>query len=191
MKDLDDFHAQEDKVTSKARGVDRILGRLRLANGKGVVRMEDRFDTDVGNLWSALSDPRRLARWIGEVDGDLRVGGDFHARFFDGWEGTVRVEACDPPKRLLLSMRDANPQPGQPGETVIEAWLTKDGARAILVAEERSLPPDLLAAYWAGVQCHFENLAAHITGRERAEGEARWEELFPAYQELAASIGQG
>ena len=42
----------------------RILGSLRSADGKGVVRMEDRFDADIDDLWSALTDPRRLARWM-------------------------------------------------------------------------------------------------------------------------------
>lgn len=42
--------------------------------------------------------PERLARWIGEVEGDLRLGGDFCARFFtSGWEGAGRVETCEPP----------------------------------------------------------------------------------------------
>ena len=66
--------------------------------------MEDRFDTDIDDLWSALTDPRRLARWLGEVEGDLRLGGEFRARFFaSGWEGTGRVEACEPPRRLLVT----------------------------------------------------------------------------------------
>ena len=42
---------------------------------------EDRFDTDIDDLWSALTDPPRLARWIGEVEGDLRLGGEFRAAF--------------------------------------------------------------------------------------------------------------
>jgi uncharacterized protein YndB with AHSA1/START domain len=68
-------------MTSSAHGSGRILGSLRSADGKGVVRMEDRFDTAPGDLWAALTDPRRLARWIGDVEGDLRLGGEFHFRF--------------------------------------------------------------------------------------------------------------
>ena len=49
----------------------RILGSLRSVDGKGIVRIEDRFDTGIDDLWLALTDPRRLARWIGEVEGDL------------------------------------------------------------------------------------------------------------------------
>ena len=57
-----------------------ILGSLGSADGKGVVRMEDRFDTDIDDVWSALTDPSRLARWYGEVEGDLRLGGEFRVR---------------------------------------------------------------------------------------------------------------
>jgi uncharacterized protein YndB with AHSA1/START domain len=69
-------------MTSNAAEGNRIVGTLRIADGKGVVRMEDRFDTDIDDLWSALTDPGRLARWLGEFEGDLRLGGEFRARFF-------------------------------------------------------------------------------------------------------------
>jgi uncharacterized protein YndB with AHSA1/START domain len=175
-------------MTSNTRGGGRILGSLRSEDGKGVVRMEDRFDTDIDDLWSALTNPRRLARWRGEVEGDLRLGGEFHLRIAGEREGTGRVDACEPPRRLLLTMRDADPQPGQPEETVTEATLAADGDQTILVVEERGLPLHLLAAYGAGVQIHVEDLAAHIAGRERRDTEARWDELLPAYQALAADV---
>ena len=66
-------------MTSNARPGTRILGSLRSAEGTGAVRVEDRYDTDIDDLWSALTDPRRLARWYGEVEGDLRLGGEFRA----------------------------------------------------------------------------------------------------------------
>ncbi len=172
-------------MTSNARGGGRIVGSLRSADGKGIVRMEDRFDTEIDDLWSALTDPQRLARWIGEVEGDLRLGGEFRARFFaSGWEGTGRVEACEPPRRLLLLTKDAD----ESDEHAIEATLTADGDRTILVIEERGMPLDQLAAYGAGVQIHVEDLAAHVAGRERRDMEARWDELRPTYEALAANI---
>ena len=173
-------------MTSNARGSNRILGSLRSADGKGIVRIEDRFDTDIDDLWSALTDPRRLARWLGEVEGDLRLGGEFRARFFaSGWEGTGRVEACEPPRHLLVLTKD----PDVPYELVIEATLTADGGQTILILEERGMPLDQLAAYGAGIQVHVEDLAAHIAGRERCDAQTRWNELMPAYQDLAASVG--
>ncbi len=91
-------------IGSEAAG-NRIVGTLRTADGTGIVRMEDRFDTGIDDLWSALTDPGRLARWIGEFEGDLRLGGEFRARYFDGWEGTGRIEACEPPRHLLVLTR--------------------------------------------------------------------------------------
>ena len=173
-------------MTGDARAGTRILGSLRSADGKGAVRMEDRFDTDIDDVWSAFTDPGRLARWLGEVAGDLRLGGEFRARYFaSGWEGTGRVEACEPPRRLLVLTK----QPDQPDEHAIEVTLAADGDQTILVLEERGMPLDLLAAYGAGVQVHVEDLAAHLAGRARCDADARWAELMPAYQDLAAKVG--
>lgn len=168
-------------MTSNTRADTRILGGLRTVDGKGVVRIEDRYDTDIDDLWSALTEPHRLARWIAEVDGDLRLGGEFQARFTSGWEGTVRVQACEPPRRLLLLTRDTV----EPQEGVIEATLTADGDQTVLVIEARGLPVEQLAAYGAGWQVHAEDLAAHLARQERCDIRARWEQLIPAYQDLA------
>lgn len=167
-------------------GSGRILGSLRSVDGAGAVRVQERYDTDIDDLWSALTDPGRLARWIGDVEGDLQLGGEFRAHFFtSGWEGTGRVEVCDPPHRWLVRTQDAD----DPDEHTIEATLTADGGQTILVIEERGMPLGQLAAYGAGVQVHLEDLAAHIDGRERRDMQARWAELLPAYEALAASVG--
>ena len=172
-------------MNSNASAGIRILGSLRSADGKGVVRMEDRFDTDIDDVWSALTDPGRLARWLGEVEGDLRLGGEYRFRFFaSGSEGTGRVEACEPPRRLLLAHGL-----GQPHVQVIEAMLAADGDQTILVLEERGMPLDRLAAYGAGIQVHVEDLAAHLAGRERCDADVRWDELQPAYDDRAANVG--
>jgi uncharacterized protein YndB with AHSA1/START domain len=157
---------------------------LQKAGGQGSVRVEDRFDTGIDDLWSALTEPHRLARWIGEVEGDLHPGGELSARFTSGWEGTVRIDACDPPHRLLLATWDTR----RPDEQVIEATLTADGDQTVLVIKRQGLPLEHLADYGAGWQVHVEDLAAHIAGRERCDLEAGWDELAPAYQDLAARI---
>jgi uncharacterized protein YndB with AHSA1/START domain len=157
-------------MTSNPHGTGRILGSLRSAAGKGILRMEDRFDTDIDDLWAALTDPRRLARWYGEVEGDLRLGGEFRARVFaSGWEGTGRVDACEPPRRLMVTSKE----PDQPHEDVIEVTLTAEGDQTILMLEHRGLPLDYLAGYGAGTQVHMEDLAAHIAGHDRCESTAR------------------
>jgi len=182
-------------MTSNAHAGPRILGSLRSADGAGVVRIEDRYDTGIDDLWSALTDPERLARWYGQVEGDLRPGGEFRVYIEAAdIESTGRVEACDPPRRLVVTTRetDESYRRGQgvpPFDQAIEVTSTADGDQTILVIEVRGIPLDKIAFYGAGWQIHAENLAAHILGSQPDDTEARWGELVPAYQELAATIG--
>ena len=122
-------------MTEETRASTRITGTLQSVDGKGVVRMEGSYDTDIDDLWSAVTDARRLARWVAEVEGDLRLGGAFRATFTSGWEGDGRVDVCEPPRHLRVTM-----DPGSHEETVIEAVLVADGDRTSLVVEERGIP---------------------------------------------------
>jgi uncharacterized protein YndB with AHSA1/START domain len=172
-------------MTSDASKGTRLLGTLGTADGKGVVRVADRFDTDIETVWSALTDPSRLASWWGEVEGDLRLGGEYRAKVLaSGWEGTGRVAACEAPRRLLLLTRQAD----EPDEQSIEVTLTADGDQTALVWEERGMPTAYLAGYGAGIQVHVEDLGAYLAGRDRCDAAARMGELFPAYEPLAAKV---
>ena len=172
-------------MTGNAPSSHRILGRLRSADGHGVVRIEDRYDTGIDDLWSAIIDPDRLARWYGRVEGDLRLGGEFRL-FVDGsgWDGVGRVEACEPPRRLQVRTKES----AEPYEEVIEATLTPDGDQTILVIEARGMPLDKVAFYGAGWQLHAEDLAAYLAGRTGADAEKRFGELVPPYQDQAAGL---
>jgi uncharacterized protein YndB with AHSA1/START domain len=166
-----------------AQQIGTVVGSLRAADGKAAVRMEDHFDTSIEDLWAALTDPGRLANWIAEVDGDLRLGGEFTATFTSGWEGPGRVDVCEPPRRLLVTLR-----PGHDDQTVIEAELFAEADRTRLVLEERGLPVDVVALHGAGWQAHIEDLAAHLAGRPTCDWRARWTELIPGYTEQHAHL---
>jgi uncharacterized protein YndB with AHSA1/START domain len=160
-----------------------MIGTLREEDGRGVVHMEDTYATDAKDLWSALTEPTRLARWIAVVDGDIRPGGEFRASFTSGWDGQGRVDVCDPPRRLLVTTWSDGDEP-----TVIEAILTPGATGTHIVIEERGLPLENVAAHGAGWQAHVEDLAAHLSGETASDWEARWAELGPEYEEKAATI---
>jgi uncharacterized protein YndB with AHSA1/START domain len=164
-----------------------VLGSLHSADGEGAVRMEARFETGIEDLWGALTEPDRLARWYGEVEGELAPGGEFRVDITLGGPRVGRVEACEPPHHLLLAMRDPDARPGQPERTEIEAQLTAEGAQTRLVWETRGMPVDLLPAYGAGIQIHVEHLADYISGRDFSVDDARWDELFAAYEAVGVS----
>jgi uncharacterized protein YndB with AHSA1/START domain len=167
-----------------------VLGSLHSVAGEGVVRMEDRLDTGIDDLCGALTDPDRLVHWYGEVEGELSQGGEFRLRIALAGERTGQVEACEPPRRLLLTMRDRDPQPGQPEQTVIDAQLIAEGPQTRLIWETRGMPVNLLPAYGAGIQIHVEHLADYIGGRELRNVEARWNELFAAYEALGVKVAR-
>jgi uncharacterized protein YndB with AHSA1/START domain len=157
-----------------------LVGTLvALDERRGTVRMEDVFDTDIDDLWAALTEPERLLRWIGTVTGDLRPGGTIHARFTSTWEGPGRIEICEAPRRLLLTM-----EPGSPDETVTEAVLTSSGDQTRLVIEERGLSLKVLYQHGAGWHAHVEDLRSYLDGRVPADWKKRWSELKPTYENL-------
>src|SRR5690349_21602944 len=161
-----------------------LLGSLyRLPDGRGAVRVEDVYDTDIDNLWSAITTPDRLANWIAVVTGDLTLGGTFHARFTSTWDGPGRVDVCEPPHRLLCTM-----EAGTPEETVIEALLTAEGDKTRLVVEERGLPAEKTFYYGAGWHVHLEDLGTHLAGETPAPWKDRWLELTPSYQPMPLDV---
>jgi uncharacterized protein YndB with AHSA1/START domain len=145
-------------MTSSPRPGARVLGSLRSADGKGVVRIEDRYDTRIDDLWSALTDPGRLASWYGQVEGDLRPGGQFRLHVEDAdSDATGHVDACQAPRRLQVMTRetDQSHQRGKgvpPYDEALEATLTADGDETILVIEVRGAKGPPVAVVAVGVK---------------------------------------
>jgi uncharacterized protein YndB with AHSA1/START domain len=54
------------------------------------------YDTDIDDLWDAITDPRRIARWLGRVTGELELGGRYQI------EGNANgvIKECEPPSHL-------------------------------------------------------------------------------------------
>jgi uncharacterized protein YndB with AHSA1/START domain len=158
-----------------------LLGRLYAENGHGALHMESRVAATVGDVWSAITDPELLNRWYGVVEGDLRPGGEYSARVHaSGWEGTGRIETCEPSRRFVTRAAE----PGGP-EIRTEITLIADGDATLLVLERQGLPLKWIAAFGAGTQIHVEDLAACLAGGERCDSDARMDELMAAYAQVA------
>ena len=82
-----------------------------------------RYDAAAADVWDAVTDPERLARWFAPVSGDLRAGGSFQVEGNAGGD----VRECDPPRALTVSW-------GGP-ESIVAVRLTPDGEGTLLELE--------------------------------------------------------
>jgi len=77
----------------------RIDNREHLGQPATVAVAVRSYDTDVGDLWAAVTKRERLVRWYSQVDGDLKLGGRYHIH--GNASGTIT--RCDPPEALDLT----------------------------------------------------------------------------------------
>jgi uncharacterized protein YndB with AHSA1/START domain len=161
-----------------------IHGSLHSDDGAAVVHLTAHYDSAVDDVWSALSEPVRLARWFANVSGDLQTGGDFTAYVLvSAWDGHGRINTCVPQETLSVTLWEV-----EGVEHVVSAQLTAIETRTTLAIVVRGVPMEFLWAYGAGWHAHLDDLGAHLSGRDRAEtldgAGAHFEEFEAIYREM-------
>jgi uncharacterized protein YndB with AHSA1/START domain len=158
------------------------LGELQADGDRRQLRFERTYDAPIDDVWSALTDPERLGRWlapgcIGDAPGES-VALDF------GEGGTVSgaVLRRERPSLLELEWRFS-------GETqsVVRFALRATGSQTHLVLEHLALGRDHAVGYAAGWHAHLETLRDELEG-----GSGSWEQRFasvlPSYRQVAETI---
>ena len=82
-------------------------GRVEVRDGQHVLVLTREFRAPIEDVWAAITEPDRLARWIGTWTGDPASGSVTWRMLFEGDdpgdEMTIRV--CEPPRRLHVTSR--------------------------------------------------------------------------------------
>lgn len=113
----------------------REIGEAPVATGAGrSVLLRRTYQAPVADVWNACTSPDRLARWFGQVDGDLHPGGTFQVT--DNASGEILT--CDPPRALKVTWVLG---PGM--DTEVELRLASDRDRTVLELEH-STPAEVL-----------------------------------------------
>ncbi|HUZ40375.1 MAG TPA: SRPBCC domain-containing protein [Acidimicrobiales bacterium] len=164
-----------------------IVGTLHADGGEGLVRMSALFQTGIENLWSALTESQRLARWYGNFEGEFHVGGLFTAFIpSSGWEGHGRINECKAPVHLSVTMWEK-----MGDEQGLKVDLVATDSQTNLVLEKRGISPELCWAFGAGWQAHLEDLSAYLVGLDKADLSASWnnrfDELEPLYRAMSVT----
>ncbi len=90
----------EVDVDHQINAVQRTVGTRTLDAGEAhVVTVSQTYDTDVADLWDAVTNVERIPRWLMPISGDLKVGGSYQ---LEGQAGGT-VQTCDPPKNFTAT----------------------------------------------------------------------------------------
>jgi uncharacterized protein YndB with AHSA1/START domain len=162
------------------------MGTVRRDGDQRAVRFERVFSASLEDVWSALTKPERLRRWLAEAAFEARVGGRVELRFDDGRiEGTVRE--LDRPRLLEYDWIEG----GKRSVVRFELQRTREGT--LLVLDHRQLPAEAAAGFGAGWHSHLDALDAALHRGETAGDEwwDRFRSLLPAYEKAGAALDPG
>jgi len=155
--------------------VREVADRERDGKPVKVVVMARTYDTDVDDLWDALTNAERLPRWFSPVTGDLKLGGRYQVQGNAG--GTIL--RCEPPKLLDITWEFGG------GVSWVVLHVAPDGRGARLTLEHVFSAEDLDGEHWqkfgpaavgVGWDLSFFGLGRHFeTGGDRPpEADPAW-----------------
>lgn len=161
-----------------------VEGSLHSDEGVAVARISARYAASIDDVWSALTEPIPLARWFGEVSGELHAAGEFSASILaSGWNGFGRVSTCVPPEALSLTLWEVEGE-----EHTVSAQLFSAEAHTILELVVRGMPVEVLRVFGARWHSHAEDLSSYLAGHDRAtayeKSNARSQELESLYHAM-------
>lgn len=156
-------------------------GILRNDGERCAVRFRRLYDFTPDELWSALTDPQQLRRWLAEAPRfEGGAGGQVTIAFENGTtEG--RILTWDEPRVLEYEWRF----PGE-DESIVRFELQPQEYGTLLLLDHRRLGRTSGAGYGAGWHAHLDALAGAI---ELEAWQRRFEELLPDYKSQADELG--
>ncbi|ANW22330.1 SRPBCC family protein [Streptomyces clavuligerus] len=142
------------------------------------------FRAPIDDVWASVTEPGRTARWFGPWEGDAAVGRTIRVRpaFEENapWSD-ARIEACEPPHRLALSLLDGA------GDWHIElrlSVLSALGGATELRLIHHLTDPKGVGEVGPGWEYYLDMLRA-----SRGEaGEPRFEDYYPAQRDYFAAL---
>ncbi len=158
------------------------LGVLRLEDDRRGVRFARHLAAPLDEVWDALTDPERRARWLAPGTIDATAGGSVRLDFGEGGLVTGQVLACEPPTLLEFEWRFTGET-----ESVVRLELSPAGDGTLLVLDHRALAEQHAAGYSAGWHAYLASLSDHLDSTDGS-----WEERFaaalPEYRASAAAL---
>jgi uncharacterized protein YndB with AHSA1/START domain len=163
-------------IAREIQAIQRSVADAELPAGAArVVRMERTFHAPVDDVWDAISNPERIARWFLPISGDFRVGGMYQ---LEGQAGG-RIVACERPHRLRVTW--GYPDPTSEA-SYLELRLASAGDDATLFELEHTsvVPDEFWSAYGPGAvgvgwDMAMLGLGLHLSGGGSVGDPVAWQ----------------
>ncbi len=169
-------------VVDGAEGVEGVEG--------AILRFERRYDAPPSEVWSALTDPERLARWLFRATLEPRPGGTLTFHLGEYGDGSGTVVAWDEP-HLLEYRWVETPAVAAEHAGAAETWwirfrLRSDGDSTVLTFEHLS-PDPRRPQFAAGWHWYLDRLARVVSGDPPADvtTDEEFDRLMAVYTERA------
>ena len=155
---------------------DLPTGRLFPAEAGTDLVLRRTFRAPIEDVWASVTEPERTARWFGAWEGDAAPGRTIkvqmayeeQAPWFD-----VLIEACDPPRRLAVSMTEES------GATRVELLLSHTDGRTELRLVHHLDNADAAGEMGPGWEYYLDMLIASREGKPLPT----FDDYYPAQQE--------
>ncbi|MQA32872.1 SRPBCC family protein [Modestobacter roseus] len=139
---------------------DERLGQVREVPEGVRLQFRRSWPDPVEDVWAALTEPDRMARWIGTYDGERSVGGTGTFTMTQEEElvgEPMRIVECAPPHRLVVEW------------LTDEAWrveldLTRADGQTVLLFTQVFPAGTELTDYTLGWHWYLDKLAAEVGG---------------------------
>jgi uncharacterized protein YndB with AHSA1/START domain len=153
-------------------------GRIVPGDGRPTLRITRTFRAPLEDVWAAVTEPDRLARWIGTWTGDPTTGRvDFTMTAEDGAPTEdMEIRECDPPRRLALTAHVGEDR------WLLEVALEETDGVTTLTFSQPDIDPEAAESVGPGWEYYLDRLVAAETGGDVAAIDFG-RDYYPALQE--------
>jgi uncharacterized protein YndB with AHSA1/START domain len=124
------------------------------------------YDSDIDDVWDAITNADRIPRWFLPISGDLRLGGRYQLQGNAGGE----ITACDPPRMLVLTWEFG----GQMSWVRVDLETLSDGGTRLRLEHTAQVPEEFWNEFGPGAtgvgwDLTLLGLGRHLRGQPARE----------------------
>jgi uncharacterized protein YndB with AHSA1/START domain len=142
------------------------------------LRYERRYPRPIATVWAALTEPARLADWLGQALVEPHVGGRYELFIDRKRPMTGRILTWQPPTLLEFTW-----DTGDAPASVVRCELAPDGDGTRLVFQHKGIGFAWIGLVLPGWHVHLERMDGLLAGIVQPMSMPRWRELQAVYLE--------